>query len=113
MNDPLEVPPEQIRGYVAGKATATLELIEIILQHLLAGNSREELQHDIAALQRQLTAHASSMREEVNRNRPDISPGAKAAGSYLNGRIDGVFDVITSINDTVRNAVMDRTRGGG
>jgi len=113
MPDPPGVPPEQIRGYVAGKATATLELIEVILQHLLAENNREELQHDIAALHGQLTAHARNMREEVNRNRADITPGAQAARSFLNGRIDGVFDVITAINNTERNAAMDRTRHGG
>ncbi len=113
MTDPPGVPPEQIRGYVAGKTTATLELIEVILQHLLAGNNREELHYDIAALHGQLVAHASNMREEVNRNRADIAPGAQAARSFLNGRIDGVFDVITAINNTVRDAAMDRTRHDG
>lgn len=113
MTDPPGVPPEQIRGYIAGKATGTLELIEVILQHLLAGNNREESQHDIVELRGQLTAHTRNMREEVNRNRADITPGAPAARSFLNGRIDGVFDVITAISNTVRNAAMDRTRHSG
>lgn len=105
------VPTEQTRGYVAGKTTAMQDVIEVILQHLLAGNNREELEHDLHALRKQLISHARDMRGDVHRARADISPQAKAASSYLNGRIDGVYDVVNAIKNSAENAAMDRTRG--
>ena len=112
MSDEYYYRNERLRGYSAGKMTATLEFVEVILQHLLAGNNRAELEFDVNSKLKELVVHAKDMRKETFGLRSNISVEGRTKMHSLLGRIDGVYDVISSIKSVAEFAQKDRQRHG-